>query len=295
MDVTTATPVEIDTALAALYERQYAADMQADRQVQEIQEWVSREINPHASRFGRSKATWDQVEEYLAGEPTGYNADCIRRMRVSLEEKQVAANAAREEMVPFHAEWNARGGWTRAFLVTNNGGHVHRSMSCSTCYDTTHFNWLPNYSGKDEAEIVSDAGERACTVCYPSAPVEVLQRATKIFSEDEKEKQARAAEREAKRNEKAAAEITVADWTEYDSAKYVGKVFKTERAVTNAIAGALSDLAWYGVSHPSATRWLRNVESARNALEDKGIEYDYDKALAAARKKVTREGGEVKF
>ncbi len=86
-------------------------------------------------------------------------------------------------------------GWNRAFLVTNAGGHVHKDMNCSTCYPTTEFNWLPEYSGADEIDIVNDAGSRACTVCYPTAPTDVLKRPTKIFSEDEKKKQVERDER----------------------------------------------------------------------------------------------------
>src|SRR5699024_1181900 len=64
-----------------------------------------------------------------------------------------------------------RGGWNRAFLVAGAGGHVHSSTDCSTCRPTTQYAWMTNYSGADEDTIVSDAGYRACTVCYPSAPV----------------------------------------------------------------------------------------------------------------------------
>lgn len=99
--------------------------------------------------------------------------------------------------------------WSRAFLV--QGGHVHSSMECSTCNrqgNATDFVWLPQYSGSDENLIVEDAGERACTVCYPSAPVDVLQRPTRIFSDDERrqieEAEARRAQREANRSARAA-------------------------------------------------------------------------------------------
>lgn len=103
--------------------------------------------------------------------------------------------------------------WNRAFLVLTNGqGHVHKSMNCSTCYPTTRFNWVTDYSGSSEEQIVSDAGERACTVCYPSAPVDVLSRPSKIFSDDEKrkveEREQRKVEKEAKAKEKAAKAAT---------------------------------------------------------------------------------------
>lgn len=64
-------------------------------------------------------------------------------------------------------------GWARFFIVT--GGHIHRSMTCSTCNNGRHltqFGWLPELSGETEAEAVAAHGALLCTVCYPSAPVE---------------------------------------------------------------------------------------------------------------------------
>ena len=94
--------------------------------------------------------------------------------------------------------------WTRAFLVINSNGHVHSSMECSTCFDTTRYTWLVQYSNDDEATIVADAGQDACTVCYPSAPAEVLNRPSRIVTADKIAKEQAKAEREAKRQEKIA-------------------------------------------------------------------------------------------
>lgn len=63
-------------------------------------------------------------------------------------------------------------GWSRFFLVTNVGGHIHRDMSCSTCFPTTQYAWLYELSGLTEAEAVAEYGEILCSVCFPSAPVE---------------------------------------------------------------------------------------------------------------------------
>lgn len=63
-------------------------------------------------------------------------------------------------------------GWSRFFLVQSKAGHVHRSMSCSTCRPTTRFGWLPHLSGRTEADAVNELGAMLCTVCFPSAPVE---------------------------------------------------------------------------------------------------------------------------
>jgi hypothetical protein len=101
------------------------------------------------------------------------------------------------------AEFERRGGWSRAFLVYGDDGHVHSSMHCSTCNragKATRFAWMTDYSGADEADIVADAGWRACTVCYPSAPVgDERTLPTRMFTRDEQDKAADRAAREQKR------------------------------------------------------------------------------------------------
>lgn len=76
---------------------------------------------------------------------------------------------------PYDEEFARRGGWTRAYLVPD--GHIHKSTACHTLHPTTLISWLPEQSGLDEEKIVELAGMMACTVCYPSAPVEALRAA----------------------------------------------------------------------------------------------------------------------
>jgi hypothetical protein len=92
--------------------------------------------------------------------------------------------------------------WTRAFLVINANGHVHSSMECSTCFDTTRYNWLVQYSNDDETTIVADAGQDACTICYPSAPADILNRPSRIVTADKIAKAQAKADRDAKRQAK---------------------------------------------------------------------------------------------
>jgi hypothetical protein len=65
-------------------------------------------------------------------------------------------------------------GWSRFFVVTSSSGHIHSSMHCSTCYHTTTYGWLPELSGKTEAEAVEAHGPALCSVCFPSAPVDMV-------------------------------------------------------------------------------------------------------------------------
>lgn len=249
----TKTPAEVDTLLAPL---EYEIAKQEAR---------AASYRQAAARYGADTANG----AYYEGQ--AQEADALRE-------------AAAVKAAPLHGEFAARGGWTRAFLVTNHGGHVHNSMACTTCFATTAFEFLPQVSGMDEAQIVDLAGERACTVCYPSAPVDVLARATRLFSKSEAEAQAAREQRDAKRAEKAAATVTGED----------GRVlYKTVRGATNAVAQALSDLCWYGESHPSANEWKTEVETVRAALARKGVEYDYDAVLTRVRKRVKAEAAKI--
>lgn len=127
--------------------------------------------------------------------------------------------------------------WTRAFLVTNINGHVHSSMDCNTCFDTTRYNWLIQYSNDDEKTIVEDAGQDACTVCYPSAPVDVLNRPSKIVTADKVAKAKAKAEREEKKaariaKEKANAPTKSGEFLYFKDGKYT-HVIKTERSAVS--------------------------------------------------------------
>ena len=145
----------VDEKLAALY-RQQLEHRQAMKQAEaRIKHWEEKlQKSPH------DKA----LSEVLMKDLGKYDAARER------------FNALAKEMEPLNGEFQESGGWNRAFLVTNKNGHVHRSMECSTTRATTEFEWLPAYSGVDENEIVDAAGEKACTECYPSAPVSSLSR-----------------------------------------------------------------------------------------------------------------------
>jgi hypothetical protein len=112
-------------------------------------------------------------------------------------------------------EFQRRGTWTRYYLVDNDNGHVHHNASHSACSrqpSTSHI-WLTDQSGRPAGELVEDAGERGCTVCFPWAPVEHLARPSKFRTPTELEKQTRAAEREKRALAKRAKGITNPDGT----------------------------------------------------------------------------------
>lgn len=94
-------------------------------------------------------------------------------------------------------------GWNRFFLVQNNNGHIHRTMSCSTCFVDTSFAWLPTVSGLTEAEAVAEHGEILCSVCFPSAPVTWTNGTSTVDKAAKAKRAAEKAEREAKKAAKA--------------------------------------------------------------------------------------------
>ena len=160
MEITTASPREIDEALAEIWTRAYA-----------VQDKIAR----HDSYIKDMK---DGLAKFEAGDRS-YSSFTQESLDCLLSERVVLFGQHRDilrETTPFETEFLRRGRWTRFFLVKNNGGHIHSSMSCSTCFPTTQFGWLPSVSGKTEAEAVAEYGAILCTVCYPSAPTEYTDR-----------------------------------------------------------------------------------------------------------------------
>jgi hypothetical protein len=158
-DLTTATPVEIDTALAEIYTRLYAEwDVQErlDKYIQDMESGLTKALGGDARYSAYTQKALD---------------DLLRRA----DESVARSLAILAEAAPYEAEYLRRP-WTRFHLVKNNGGHIHSSMSCSTCFPTTRFGWLPDLSGQTEAEAVAAHGAILCTVCYPSAPTEWTDR-----------------------------------------------------------------------------------------------------------------------
>lgn len=181
LDLTSKTPVEIDTALAGLFEQQQRHTMRAF-------DLLARQ-RQHRN-FGRKD--WAAELE-----------DDIARERELAEEFRLKA-------VPYEAEFKRRGGWARYFLVTNSNGHVHTSLHCQTTFPTTTFRWLIDLADKTEEELVAEWGEMACTICMPSAPAKkgfgdgtstyarrtAEEKAERQRERDERQRKARAKELE---------------------------------------------------------------------------------------------------
>ena len=181
-----------------------------------------------------------------------YKAISIAKLEVDIAKLEAELAPVSAEIASLNAQYT---GWTRAFLVANGNGHVHTSMGCGTCYITTQFMWLPEWSGKDEAEIIDAAGSSACTVCFPNAPVEKLSQPSRI---QDPAKVAMRAEREAKRLAKEAKAIATGITNPDGSAlKINGWVLKTERTAQIEGVDALVWNAWY----PEGGNFAKNAEN----------------------------------
>jgi hypothetical protein len=203
MDLTTATPAEIDTALLGAYGK--IADL--------------------TSQQHRLTATVSRIDE---AEPGSYQS-MLPAYSPENRAKLVAEIDALQkriweildaEVYPREAQYNDRR-WTRYYLVDNTNGHVHKDEHCDTCFPTTRYAWLVEQSGMSAEDLVVLAGEKACTVCFPWAPVDILKQKTKLEAPERKaarlEREAKKAEREAKKAAKAIANpdgspLEVFDW-----------------------------------------------------------------------------------
>lgn len=167
-------PVEVDTDLAE-------ASMELRRAEQDVaRAWAN--VHDDAGDRGKWNARRARTELALSHEEAlekaqkvaedyaaTYVGDQVRQGLEKLAKAQEAAEALKSRVSDLNAEYR---GWSRFFLVQNTDGHIHRSMHCSTCHLTTQFAWLPDMSGRTEADVVAEHGALLCTVCFPSAPVE---------------------------------------------------------------------------------------------------------------------------
>lgn len=246
MDLSAATPAEIDTRLAELEQENAQLTRDIKLAMTDLRVSLGQQRERVQLRNGKTEYVWlissyDTEREAVALREAGQARTTTEAAYDQLHALRQQVLVNRAERTKISVEFQRRGGWTRAWAVPN--GHVHNTRSCHTCFPTTVFGWLPQVSGLNEEEIVELAGERACTVCYPSAPVDVLERATRLHTAAEKldleAKAAREAELAAKRAAKDAKGITNPDGSPLrDSHRFI---IKTERAAEIAAVDMLHD------------------------------------------------------
>lgn len=189
MDITlnTATPVEIDTQMLREMSDQMWAGMKADRAMQ----WIKHEIASIHNYEIWNTDKWG-VYRNAAGERMPYsfvmeNVDTFvaqGNKRVISYRDEYFTEVKKHEVASanldaINAEFNARGGWTRYYLVVSSSGHIHRDMNCFTCNngkEPTAFALYPSLSGSNVEQAVAKLGAALCTHCFPEAPVEYREQ-----------------------------------------------------------------------------------------------------------------------
>lgn len=184
---TTQTPLEIDTELAAAWTERYGLEDRQARNATHLQRLAGAEF--HYRRSQRvTDMTADEAHAIVAAKaaelnpedggygytrwPLGQGGSRLGQANEALaawDELEDALADLDDRIAELEAAYT---GWSRFYLVTSSAGHVHSSMGCSSCNPRTRYGWLPELSGKAEAEAVEDLGPTLCTVCFPSAPVE---------------------------------------------------------------------------------------------------------------------------
>jgi len=183
------TPQQIDEEMAPLLNKYYEANSNCWEyhvkyaQTLRMSVYTSNEdLDEAASKIDDSSVQGRRTKDRLAS------------LRKSLTKYETERAELDEKLIPYDDEFKARGGWPRAYLALSNrgGGHVHSSRNCSTCHKMgrpTTLALVTEYSGADEGKIVADAGYRACTVCFPSAPVgDENSLPTKFLTDEERQK-----------------------------------------------------------------------------------------------------------
>lgn len=181
-----------------------------------------------------------------------------------INELTEALDALDAAAAPYEAIY-AETRWTRFFLVPD--GHLHRSRRCSSLRWKTLTVWLPEYSGKNETEIVELAGEAACTICYPSAPVNRLSMLP-VHVAARHTAAVESAEKAAKKAKTTAQTITVGNTT-----------YKTTRAAENEIGLRVDYMI--GSRYMVAVDASHRAQLDNNAAEDEAAARAIAEALAA--------------
>ncbi|MGW0626168.1 hypothetical protein [Streptomyces sp. NPDC002758] len=308
MNLTTATPVEIDTVLYSLWGKQQDVEMRiAGYQRAEAETFVTIEKIRNGVRLPQYRTVLDGIEL----------VEQLLLLKRNIAEYQAELAELNAQSLPYENEYVRRGGWNRVFLAKSYGGHAHNGQECSTCHNgeyRTQFAWLVRYSGQDEDTIVADAGERACTTCYPSAPADA--KGTKMFTEDEVEAQQAREEREAERARKAqeAADKSITTpeggdlYADQDNSSYnkIKSIRTAEIAATDALLDVLleqareNDPEWahYYVRKPYVQHQFENTRHAwyllRAIANKKGLTFQevfetHEKKAQAKLRKIQRE------
>ena len=275
MDLTTQTPVQIDTALLAASNTRAQASTDMHRALQVI------DRIEHANGYERG-LPWNSGET----------------LQEAHEAAVAAAHVLRDcttEIIALDEEFDRRGGWTRYYLVLNSNGHVHSSTHCTSCFPTTQYAWLVEQSGMTPEALVELAGESACTDCFPWAPVDTLRRHSVLEAPERKAARlVREAEKAAREQTKIAKGLTTDGSplrVETGPGKYDHEYFKTEQAASQWVVEAFANNTMYGYSIDDKQAAIGTIVAAMAEKHDVGTEEimaEIDRKVAAKIKRDSR-------
>jgi hypothetical protein len=180
MDLRTATPAQIDTAIADL---EVKAWKQGGRIASALKSLHYAVGDRQAGRTGWNM-TDDQVthkaQNLLEDERPGFikfhgsTNESVSENLATIVEAQAEQTRLYGEINVYEAEYKRRP-WSRFHqLRSTDGARIHGTRFCSSLHrsDIGDLGWHPELSGKSEQEAVEALGPVMCSKCFKSAPVE---------------------------------------------------------------------------------------------------------------------------
>jgi hypothetical protein len=158
MDLTTATPAEVDAVLFPLLEKL----AHVEHAITEYR-WLLGEVGrpPRGGLLSRRNVRENGLEYH----DPGTQRDGFERSR---DGKIVEKEELDAEVAPLEAEFDRRP-WTRYIVVP--GGHLHVRTCHTLTPGRTMVGQVAEASGLTPDEVVAKYDETACTHCFPDAPV----------------------------------------------------------------------------------------------------------------------------
>jgi hypothetical protein len=273
-NLTTQTPAEIDAELADLYQEKATATRNLDWAITAAHRITNDNKRNESRGRGRIVQVWATSDhDTIALVRAAANGENARNIQIGKRPSDVVtqldtANTKLDEIIDGitvrNDEWHRRGRWSRFFIVQQNNGHIHSSMSCSTCNngaEPTDFGWMPELSGKSEAEAIAYFKAHAmilCSVCFPNAPVEMTTPAPKLTAA---EKAAAKAAAEAKAQIEDPDLIADVDGSELRG-HHRYEIIKKVRSAEIAYVGAMVDARWYPNSASEYTQTADRILAA---------------------------------
>ena len=194
--------VEVDTRLADAYSKRHSVSVDISLAEDTLHRTAGHRWHYESRRSGSWSGTIEEAiacTEFRTPWDAKAHAEAVTK-RTELREQYAVWSSLISDL---NADWRANGCWSRFYLVCNSNGHIHSSVNCSTCFDSTAFSWLTNLSGLTEADAVAQEGEVLCTVCFPTAPVSWTNGVSRRDAEAKAKREAEKAQRLAEKAKKS--------------------------------------------------------------------------------------------